>query len=63
LDVELERNPQVRAEIEAIITIKRAAEGDEVGDTIVYLLSLSASYINATSLLLDAAVTATWWFL
>ncbi|GKZ86815.1 hypothetical protein AnigIFM56816_002579 [Aspergillus niger] len=59
LDVELERNPQVRAEIEAVIPIKRAAESDEVGDTIVYLLSPSASYVNATSLLLDAAVTAT----
>ncbi|PWY65643.1 NAD(P)-binding protein [Aspergillus sclerotioniger CBS 115572] len=47
LDSELERNPHVRA------------EGEEVGDTIVYLLSPSASYINATSLLLDAAVTAT----
>lgn len=58
-DVELERNPQVRAEIEAVVPIKRAADSEEVGDSIAFLLSPSASYVNATSLLLDAAVTAT----
>lgn len=49
----------MRAEIEAVVPIKRAADSEEVGDSIAYLLSPSASYVNATSLMLDAAVTAT----
>ncbi|KAL3477158.1 oxidoreductase [Aspergillus californicus] len=59
LDVELARNPEVKATIEAVVPIKRAAEGDEVADTIAYLLSPSASYINGTSVVLDAALTTT----
>jgi NAD(P)-dependent dehydrogenase (short-subunit alcohol dehydrogenase family) len=59
LDVDLERNPEVKAMIEAMVPIKRAAESEEVADTITYLLSPSASYINGASLLIDAALTTT----
>ena len=59
LDVEFEKNPEVRAQIASVIPIQRAAECEEVGDTITFLLSPSASYINATSLVTDAATTAT----
>ncbi|KAL4981255.1 hypothetical protein BDW68DRAFT_108940 [Aspergillus falconensis] len=59
LDVELEKNPEVGAMIQAMVPIKRAAECEEVADTITYLLSPSASYINGTSVLLDAALTTT----
>ncbi|KAL4952842.1 hypothetical protein BDW69DRAFT_195303 [Aspergillus filifer] len=59
LDVELQRNPEVGVMISAMVPIKRAAESEEVGDTITYLLSPSASYINGTSVILDAALTTT----
>ena len=59
LDVELEKNPEVRGMISAIVPIKRAAECEEVSDTIAFLCSPAASYINGTGLLVDAAVTAT----
>ncbi|KAH7310893.1 oxidoreductase [Stachybotrys elegans] len=59
LDVELEKNPEVRGMISAIVPIKRAAECEEVSDTIAFLCSPAASYINGTSLLVDAAVTTT----
>ncbi|KAJ0420600.1 oxidoreductase [Aspergillus carlsbadensis] len=57
LDVEMERNPEVRAQIQAMVPIGRAAEAEEVADTICYLLSPSASYINGTSVIADAALT------
>ncbi|PLB54877.1 oxidoreductase [Aspergillus steynii IBT 23096] len=59
LDVELQSNPQVAGMISAIVPIKRAAESDEVSDTIAFLLSPAASYINGTSVVIDAAVTTT----
>ncbi|KAI9370018.1 hypothetical protein BJX61DRAFT_113553 [Aspergillus egyptiacus] len=59
LDSELRQNPEVRDMISAMVPIKRAAECEEVADTIAYLLSPSASYINGTSVLLDAALTTT----
>ena len=59
LDVEIEKNPQVRDMISAIVPIKRAAECEEVADTIAYLCSPAASYINGTSIVIDAAVTTT----
>ncbi|KAL4941852.1 hypothetical protein BDV06DRAFT_222758 [Aspergillus oleicola] len=59
LDVELQKNPEVGAMISAMVPIKRAAESEEVADTITYLLSPSASYINGTSVMLDAALTTT----
>ncbi|KAI1365448.1 hypothetical protein F5Y08DRAFT_338719 [Xylaria arbuscula] len=59
LDVELQRNPEVQEMISAIVPIKRAAESKEVSDTIAFLCSPAASYINGASLLVDAAVTTT----
>ncbi|KAI9046257.1 SDR family NAD(P)-dependent oxidoreductase [Aspergillus affinis] len=59
LDVEMQSNPQVAAQISAIVPIKRAAESDEVSDTIAFLVSPAASYINGTSIVIDAAVTTT----
>lgn len=45
--------------ISAVIPIKRAAECEEVSDTIAYLCSPAESYINGTGLLIDAGVTTT----
>ncbi|KAL2843932.1 hypothetical protein BJY01DRAFT_235477 [Aspergillus pseudoustus] len=59
LDEELRKNPEVQGMIKAMVPIGRAAECEEVGDTIVYLLSPSASYINGTSLVADRALTTT----
>ncbi|KAK7752532.1 hypothetical protein SLS62_005500 [Diatrype stigma] len=59
LDVELQKNPEVQGMISAIVPIKRAAECEEVSDTIAFLCSPAASYINGTSLIVDAAVTTT----
>ncbi|KAL5001367.1 hypothetical protein BDV10DRAFT_192280 [Aspergillus recurvatus] len=59
LDIELQKSPEVRPMIQAMVSIKRAAESGEVADTITYSLSPSASYINGTGVLLDAALTTT----
>ncbi|KAI1207524.1 oxidoreductase [Annulohypoxylon truncatum] len=59
LDEELRKNPEVQGMISAIVPIKRAAECEEVSDTIAFLCSPAASYINGASLLIDAAVTTT----
>lgn len=59
LDVELQKNPQVQAEIAAVVPIKRAAKCEEVSDAIAFLCSPAASYINGTSLVIDSAVTTT----
>lgn len=59
LDEELRSNPDVAGMISALVPIKRAAESDEVSDTIAFLLSPAASYINGTSVMIDAAVTTT----
>ncbi|KAF4945678.1 hypothetical protein FSARC_14393 [Fusarium sarcochroum] len=59
LDEEFRENPEVEKSIAAVVPIKRAAECEEVADTIAYLCSPSASYINGTSLLVDAAITTT----
>ncbi|KAI1394461.1 oxidoreductase [Hypoxylon trugodes] len=59
LDDELRKNPEVQGMISAIVPIKRAAECEEVSDTIAFLCSPAASYINGASLLIDAAVTTT----
>ncbi|CAJ2501210.1 Uu.00g040630.m01.CDS01 [Anthostomella pinea] len=59
LDVELQKNPQVQGMISAIVPIKRAAECEEVSDTIAFLCSPAASYINGVGLFIDDAVTTT----
>jgi NAD(P)-dependent dehydrogenase (short-subunit alcohol dehydrogenase family) len=45
--------------ISAVVPIKRVAECEEVADTIAYLCSPAASYINGIGLLIDAGVTTT----
>ncbi|KAI3392952.1 hypothetical protein diail_4939 [Diaporthe ilicicola] len=59
LDKELKKNPEVQSMISAVVPIKRGAECEEVPDTIAYLCSPAASYINGTGLLIDAGVTTT----
>lgn len=59
LDEELKQNPEVKDMIGAIVPIKRAAECDEVSDTIAFLCSPAASYINGTGLIIDAGITTT----
>ncbi|KAF2996119.1 hypothetical protein E8E14_002194 [Neopestalotiopsis sp. 37M] len=59
LDEEIRKNPEVAGAISAVVPIKRAAECEEVSDTIAYLCSPAASYINGTGLLIDAGVTTT----
>lgn len=59
LDQELQKNPEVQGMISAVVPIKRAAECEEVSDTIAYLCSPAASYINGIGLLIDAGVTTT----
>ncbi|KAF2801086.1 oxidoreductase [Melanomma pulvis-pyrius CBS 109.77] len=59
LDEELRKNPEVQGMISAIVPIKRAAECEEVSDAIAFLCSPAASYINGTSIIIDAAVTTT----
>jgi NAD(P)-dependent dehydrogenase (short-subunit alcohol dehydrogenase family) len=53
----LQKNPKVHAMISAIVPIKRAVECEEVSDNIAFLCSRAASYINGTSIIIDAAVT------
>ncbi|KAE8338872.1 hypothetical protein BDV24DRAFT_153152 [Aspergillus arachidicola] len=52
-------NPKISGMINAIYPIKRAAECKEVEDTVVCLLSPSASYITGTSLIIDTGITTT----
>ncbi|KAH7127252.1 oxidoreductase [Dendryphion nanum] len=59
LDEELRKNPEVQGMISAVVPIKRAAECEEVSDAIAFLCSPAASYINGTSIMIDAAVTTT----
>ncbi|ORY16989.1 oxidoreductase [Clohesyomyces aquaticus] len=59
LDDELKANPQVKGMIDAIVPIKRAAECEEVSEAIAFLCSPASSYINGTSLIIDAGVTTT----
>jgi NAD(P)-dependent dehydrogenase (short-subunit alcohol dehydrogenase family) len=59
LDVEMQTNPQIQAEISAVVPIKRAAKCEEVSDAITFLCSPAASFINGTSLVIDAAITTT----
>jgi NAD(P)-dependent dehydrogenase (short-subunit alcohol dehydrogenase family) len=59
LDEELEKNPEVQGMISAVVSIKCAAECEEVSDVIAFLCRPAASYINGTGLLIDAAITTT----
>ena len=50
-------NPTLAYAIQNATPLKRAANVDEVADYIVFLSSPSASYINGTSLAIDAGFT------
>jgi NAD(P)-dependent dehydrogenase (short-subunit alcohol dehydrogenase family) len=56
-EIDLEKNPGQQKILEAIVPINRPAECEEVSDAIAFLCSPAASYINGTSLIIDAAVT------
>lgn len=45
--------------IQAMVPIKRPAECEEISDTIAFLCSPAASYINGTSVIIDAGLTTT----
>lgn len=55
----LERAPQLGKLIQNVSPLQRVASVDEVADYIVFLCGLSASYINGTSLIIDAGATLT----
>lgn len=55
----LQRVPQLAQIIKAVSPLQQVATTDEVADYIVFLCSPSASYINGTSLVIDAGATLT----
>lgn len=55
----LERLPPLGQIIKTMSPLGRAASAEEVADSILYLCSPSASYINGTSLVVDAGLTLT----
>ena len=59
LESEMEHNPQVRSMLSVVSPLKRAAECEGVVDVVAFLCSLTASYINGTSLITDAAIATT----
>ena len=56
---EFKKDPTVVRMVEAVVPLKRMAEAEEVADVVAFLCSPSASYINGTSLLIDAGATLT----
>ncbi|KAA8650177.1 hypothetical protein EYZ11_008515 [Aspergillus tanneri] len=59
MEASLQRVPHLSAMVEAISPLKRGALTEEVSDSIVFLCSPSASYINGTVLAVDAGATLT----
>jgi enoyl-[acyl-carrier-protein] reductase (NADH) len=51
--------PQTEDAVKAISPLQRVAEVDEVGNSIVYLCSPAASYVNGIGLIIDAGLTLT----
>lgn len=45
--------------LKAAVPLGRPAEPEEVGDSIVYLCSPAASYVNGIGLILDSGLTLT----
>lgn len=43
--------------VEALVPNKRMADAEEVAEAIAFLASPASSYINGTSLMIDAAAT------
>ncbi|KAH7371736.1 hypothetical protein BKA66DRAFT_497652 [Pyrenochaeta sp. MPI-SDFR-AT-0127] len=58
-DAESKKFPPIGDFIKAAVPVGRPAEPDEVGDSIVYLLSPAASYVNGIGLILDSGLTLT----
>ncbi|KAL2831387.1 oxidoreductase [Aspergillus cavernicola] len=57
MQASLKRYSPLAKMIEALSPLKRAALPDEVADSAVFLCSPAASYINGTSLVVDAGLT------
>ncbi|KAK1147599.1 hypothetical protein N8T08_000941 [Aspergillus melleus] len=55
----LKRVPQLGAMVQALSPLKRGALPEEVSDSIVFLCSPGASYINGTVITVDAGATVT----
>ncbi len=55
----IERAPQLGAVIEAVASLKRAAEPDEVANAILFLCSPASSYVNGTSIIIDGGLSLT----
>ena len=53
------RAPQLVDVVKAVVPTGRAAEADEVGNSIVYLCSPAASYVSGSELIVDAGLTLT----
>ena len=58
-EVESRRVPPVADFIKDAVPLGRPAEAEEVGESIVYLCSPAASYVNGIGLILDAGLTLT----
>lgn len=56
MDRDLEKTPQLKAMIEAVVPLGRTAEPDEVAGTILLLCSPAAGYFNGTALLVDDGI-------
>ncbi|MCJ1390657.1 hypothetical protein MMC18_003518 [Xylographa bjoerkii] len=57
---EVKKDPTALRMVEAVVPLKRMAEAEEVADVVAFLCSPSASYINGTSLMIDAGATLTY---
>ena len=58
-EAECTKLPQTADVVKAICPLQRVAEVDEVGNSIVYLCSPAASYVNGVGLIIDAGLTLT----
>lgn len=59
LNALLEKSPELSDFIHRAVPFKRVCDPDEVGQTIVFLASPAASYINGTHVTVDAGTTLT----
>jgi NAD(P)-dependent dehydrogenase (short-subunit alcohol dehydrogenase family) len=56
---EIGKHPEMMDLVRAVVPIQRMAESEELADTIAFLCSPAASYINGTSVIIDNGVTTT----
>ena len=57
INAPMERDPTIRARLEASIALGRFAMPEEIGEAIVWLLSEEASYVNGATLVVDGGLT------